>query len=254
MSHNYSWEPIENLAGCESLIAAFRKSSEDAEAADLSIRAKRKAERAAEQEAEVAAEDDSEWKDGAKVKRKAACCRYFMCKFSEIHPEKIESVYCKICGPDFTVEHSGNTSNMRSHLAHVHKQGRLRRNGFFGGGQRFLLVWVGVCRKRAFSICEDEEFRDIFNFIFQGGYVPPCHKLVTQNVLTLSVEGRNMVTISVKDLLAEKILPSIAGDIWSDGGIAIFGILVYWLTVDGKYMERLLCVTPRADEIILVGD
>ncbi|KAK3277035.1 hypothetical protein CYMTET_14933 [Cymbomonas tetramitiformis] len=116
-----SWEPIDNIVGCESLIATFRKSSEDAEVADTSIRAKRKAERAAEQEAEAAADDDSEWKDGAKVKRKAACWRCFICKFSEFQPEKIESVYCKICGPDFTVEYSGNTSNMRNHLAHVHK-------------------------------------------------------------------------------------------------------------------------------------
>ncbi|KAK3268326.1 hypothetical protein CYMTET_23168 [Cymbomonas tetramitiformis] len=72
-----NWEPIENLVGCEALITAFRKSRKDAEAADVAKRAKRKAEKAAEEEAE--ATDDSEWKDGATVKRKAACWRHYMC-------------------------------------------------------------------------------------------------------------------------------------------------------------------------------
>ncbi|KAK3259932.1 hypothetical protein CYMTET_31094 [Cymbomonas tetramitiformis] len=66
-----------------------------------------------------------------------------------------------------------------------------------------------------------------------------------------------MATTAVKNLLAEGILPSIAGDIWSEGGLAIFGILIYWLTADGEYMERLLAaisssvVRHTADEIIL---
>ncbi|KAK3249055.1 hypothetical protein CYMTET_41510 [Cymbomonas tetramitiformis] len=69
----------------------------------------------------AAAEDESEWKDGAKVKRKAVCWKYFMCRYSETQPVKIEDVYCKIRGPESTIALSGNTSNMRSDLAHVRK-------------------------------------------------------------------------------------------------------------------------------------
>ncbi|KAK3245383.1 hypothetical protein CYMTET_45046 [Cymbomonas tetramitiformis] len=35
--------------------------------------------------------------------------------------EKVAELQCKICGPEDLVAFSGNTSNLRSHLAHVHK-------------------------------------------------------------------------------------------------------------------------------------
>ncbi|KAK3280619.1 hypothetical protein CYMTET_11547 [Cymbomonas tetramitiformis] len=198
-----------------------------------------------------------------------------MCRYSEIHPEKIEDVYCKICGPEFTIAVSGNTPNMRSHLAHVHKDifcdmissaagsgaGDSGGSGLCSGSgtntdsqqtaitaaqlppvpnerrdalHKLISLWI-VRRKRPFSICEDQEFRDVFDHIFQGGYIPPCHKLVNQNVLSLSTEGRAKVCSALKDLFREGISPCIAGDIWSEGGVAIFGILVYWLTADGEY-------------------
>ena len=106
-----------------------------------------------------------------------------------------------------------------------------------------LSLWI-VRRKRPFSICEDEEFRDVFDNIFKGGYIPPCHKLVNQHVLSLSTEGRAKVCSALKDLFDEGISPCIAGDIWSEGGVAIFGILVYWLSADGEYIERLLGALP----------
>eukprot|EP00854_Cymbomonas_tetramitiformis_P003515 gene3515-biopygen3464 len=49
-------------------------------------------------------------------------------------------------------------------------------------------------RLRAFALGEsDTELRDIFNYIFQGGYTPPCHNLVLQNILALSVKGKAKV-------------------------------------------------------------
>ncbi|KAK3246769.1 hypothetical protein CYMTET_43708 [Cymbomonas tetramitiformis] len=42
------------------------------------------------------AEDDSEWKDGAKVKRKAACWKYFMCNhIAHVHKD----VFCEMIYP-----------------------------------------------------------------------------------------------------------------------------------------------------------
>ncbi|KAK3269978.1 hypothetical protein CYMTET_21600 [Cymbomonas tetramitiformis] len=57
-------------------------------------------------------------------------------------------------------------------------------------------------------------------------------------------------------LIAEGILPSIAGDIWSEGGVALLGILVYWLDDEFGYHEKLLGgihfseVRHTGDEII----
>ncbi|KAK3256301.1 hypothetical protein CYMTET_34555 [Cymbomonas tetramitiformis] len=99
-------------------VTLFRQ-QRDESAATASERAKkRRAERAAE--VDLAADEDPEWKDGAKSKRKAACWQHCMYKVSEDN-EKIVVVYCKTCGPTFAVGYSGNTSNMRSHLSHVHK-------------------------------------------------------------------------------------------------------------------------------------
>ena len=108
-------------------------------------------------------------------------------------------------------------------------------------------LWI-VRNNRPLTIGEhDRELRDIFEYIFQGGYVPPTYKLVVQNVLKLSVEGKEKVKFELSVLIAEGISPSIAGDIWSEGGVAIFGILAYWITKDFKYKEKLLSAIPFGD-------
>ncbi|KAK3233451.1 hypothetical protein CYMTET_56256 [Cymbomonas tetramitiformis] len=90
-------------------------------------------------------------------------------------------------------------------------------------------------------------FKEIFDYIFVGGYTPPCYQLVVQQILHMSHEHKTKLTKSILELLEEGILPSIAGDIWSQGGIAIFGILVYWLDQDFTYHEKLLAALPFSD-------
>ncbi|KAK3277244.1 hypothetical protein CYMTET_14736 [Cymbomonas tetramitiformis] len=107
-----------------------------------------------------------------------------------------------------------------------------------------ITLWL-VRRGRPLSLCEhDTEFREIFDEIFRGAYVPPTTHLVYDNILTLSAEGKVKVMEDLKHLFAEGILPSIAGDIWSEGGIAIFGVLVYWMDADFKIQERLVGAIP----------
>ncbi|KAK3273198.1 hypothetical protein CYMTET_18554 [Cymbomonas tetramitiformis] len=91
---------------------------------------------------------------------------------------------------------------------------------------------------------KDVEFRDIFEEIFRGGYTPPSYQIVVDTILTLSVEGKRNVMAALAAVLSEGILPSIGGDIWSQGGIAIFGVLVYWIDKEFKYHERLVGAIP----------
>ncbi|KAK3288071.1 hypothetical protein CYMTET_4441 [Cymbomonas tetramitiformis] len=108
-------------------------------------------------------------------------------------------------------------------------------------------LWI-VRNNRPLKIGEsDPELRDIFDFIFQGGYTPPTYKLVTQYILELSVEGRQKVKAELLLLISQGVLPSIAGDLWSEGGIAIFGILIYWLDENMQYHEKLLGAIPFGD-------
>ncbi|KAK3235073.1 hypothetical protein CYMTET_54704 [Cymbomonas tetramitiformis] len=110
---------------------------------------------------------------------------------------------------------------------------------------RKISLWL-VRRGRPLTLPErDQEFRDIFEEIFKGGYTPPSYKLVVDMILSLSAEGKLKVKNAVADLMSEGILPSIGGDIWSQGGIAIFGVLlVYWLDANFKLHERLVAAIP----------
>ncbi|KAK3250675.1 hypothetical protein CYMTET_39956 [Cymbomonas tetramitiformis] len=67
---------------------------------------------------------------------------------------------------------------------------------------------------------------------------------VVDIVVALSVEGKIKVKRALQELAQEGILPSIGGDIWSQGGIAIFGILVYWIDSNFQYQERLVSAIP----------
>ncbi|KAK3237850.1 hypothetical protein CYMTET_52109 [Cymbomonas tetramitiformis] len=109
---------------------------------------------------------------------------------------------------------------------------------------KLITLWLVRCR-RPLSLPEhDKEFRDIFESIFKGKYIPPTLKLVMQNVLLLSVEGKQRLMHDLNELLAEGILPSMGGDIWSQSGASIFGIRVYWLDKDFHLRERLLVALP----------
>ncbi|KAK3256532.1 hypothetical protein CYMTET_34337 [Cymbomonas tetramitiformis] len=109
---------------------------------------------------------------------------------------------------------------------------------------RRITLWL-VRRKRPLTLPEnDSEFRDIFDFIFAGGYVPPTYKLVMQQMLELSSEGKENVRSAMDLLEREVISPSLAGDIWSEGGISIFGVLTYWIDVEFTLFERLVSAIP----------
>ncbi|KAK3245175.1 hypothetical protein CYMTET_45239 [Cymbomonas tetramitiformis] len=108
--------------------------------------------------------------------------------------------------------------------------------------------WLVRCR-RPLSLPEaDAEFREVFDLIFKGSYKPPSYNLVVQYVLKLSQQGKSRLITQLAALLEEGILPSLGGDIWSQGGIAIFGILVYWLDENFCIQERLLGALPFSEQ------
>eukprot|EP00854_Cymbomonas_tetramitiformis_P030488 gene30488-38114_t len=131
---------------------------------------------------------------GKKESRVLAILQYF--RLDPDNNDKILELVCKTCGEEDAVAYSGNTSNLRSHLSHVHKDlfcklvskekeegvssdsspnkhGMLqamlppvseeRRNELH---KKFAL-WI-VRNNRPLTIGEhDVELRDIFHYIFQ---------------------------------------------------------------------------------------
>ncbi|KAK3276077.1 hypothetical protein CYMTET_15832 [Cymbomonas tetramitiformis] len=68
---------------------------------------------------EAGSESASVYTDSKTKGRKAACWEHFL---ERLEDGKTKGLQCKLCGPDSEeLAFSGNTSNMRSHLAHCHK-------------------------------------------------------------------------------------------------------------------------------------
>lgn len=59
--------------------------------------------------------------EGLGQRRKAECWRFFKVKVDPGSNDKVLELMCKTCGPDVQIAYSGNTSNLRSHLSHLHK-------------------------------------------------------------------------------------------------------------------------------------
>ncbi|KAK3286044.1 La ribonucleoprotein [Cymbomonas tetramitiformis] len=155
-----TWEPIENLAGHEQDIAAFRQ-KEEARLAELAATNSQKR-KATNQEPEQTRDDgdsneEDGWVEGLGGRRKAECWRFFKVRLDPENSDKIA-------------------------------------------------LWI-VRNNRPLSICEhDVELHDVFTYIFHGGYTPPTAKLVLQNILKLSVEGKEKAKGELAKLFAEERL------------------------------------------------
>ncbi|KAK3267269.1 La ribonucleoprotein [Cymbomonas tetramitiformis] len=265
-----TWEPIDNLVGHEQAIKAFReRRKEEAEEESASFAAKKKKRK---EEAEKSKQDDDGFEDAFGGKRRSACWKHFTIQ-KDPETGKITSVKCTLCPPENApMPFSGNTTNLRSHLSSCHKDAFSQISAASGDVNegssaqgtidelvpqvsaekrdelhKLISLWLVRCRRPLTLPEHDAEFRDIFQCIFKDQYTPPTYKLVMQNVLAISAEAKLRVVWYLKELLNEGILPSIGGDIWSQGGISVFGILVYWLDKNFVYHERLLAAIPFSD-------
>ncbi|KAK3283032.1 hypothetical protein CYMTET_9255 [Cymbomonas tetramitiformis] len=273
-----TWEPIENLAGYEVEIREFRERKKQ-EISEVEAEEIERKKQKREQEAAEAITDDG-FEDGYGGKRRSAVWKYFQIQIDEA-TKKIIYVRCTLCPQGTKAAHyCGNTANLRVHLSSCHKNEYcqliaadssdivdLSAHGESEGTQstiealvpvitpekrdelhKLISLWLVRCG-RPLSLPEnDQEFRDIFYCLTKGQYVPPtAYNLVVQNILKLSVEGKERLVRKLKALLEEGILPSIGGDIWSQGGISIFGIMVYFVDRNFEYNELLLAAIPFSD-------
>ncbi|KAK3239785.1 hypothetical protein CYMTET_50315 [Cymbomonas tetramitiformis] len=270
-----TWEPIEHLPGSEGLIKEFRIADKKRiSELELQLEAtKTKKRRTAKDAAssETGSGSASVYTE-AKIKgRKAACWEHFL---ERLDDGKTKGLLCKLCGPESEeLALSGNTSNMRSHLAHCHKpifaeiceaedsaenasvdtahrQGALDNvSAPYPPWKRDALhkkVSLWIARNgRPLSICEhDIELREFFSFILKDAYTLPTYKLVVQNIIKLSVDGLTKVRSEIDELREDGVLPSIAGDIWSEGTVSLLGIFGYYINNQFEYKQRVIGAIP----------
>ncbi|KAK3236235.1 hypothetical protein CYMTET_53612 [Cymbomonas tetramitiformis] len=275
-SHRNVWAySPDHLVGHEHDIAAFRERRKLEAAKEEAEAAKKKSERQAE--IDLAAEDADGFEESSGGKRRSPCWKYFKI-LRDDNNGKIAFVKCTLCpAENKAIPFSGNTTNLRTHPSLVHKDEYCRMLGSnlstateesnrstSSKGTVDALVpqvsrekrdelhklitrWLVRCRRPLTLPQNDTGFREIFDYIFRGQYRPPCYQLVAHHILALSAEGKERLAEKLKVLLEEGIIPSIGGDIWSQGGIAIFGILVYWLDSDFEMHEHLLGAIPFSE-------
>ena len=98
---------------------------------------------------------------------------------------------------------------------------------------------------RPLSLSElDVPFRDFIRVLTGGSWDPPNHTNVRSHILTMSTEGQLRLKEFMSDLLIDGVKPSIAGDIWSDRGCSLLGIIGYGISKKWVMEEWLLAATP----------
>ncbi|KAK3265714.1 hypothetical protein CYMTET_25628 [Cymbomonas tetramitiformis] len=214
-----TWDPIEHLAGHEQdIFSAFRNRRKDEVAAEEKEASAKKKRR--QEEKDQSRIEFDEFEEAFGGKRRSACWKHY--KVQKDDTGKIVNVKCLLCPLDNKpMPFCGNTTNLRSHLASVHKDAYCKMIVPEDGGD-----------PPETGPDKDKDSQS------------SAAQLVLHNVLLLSAEGKQRVMASLRDLLADRILPSIGGDVWSQSGASIFGILVYWLDKEFVVHEKCLAAIP----------
>ena len=97
-------------------------------------------------------------------------------------------------------------------------------------------LWLVRC-KRAFSLVEDKEYRDLWRRALHGAYNIPDRKTMHAQVVMLAKEGIEHINEINHNLLEEGIKVAAAGDIWSDRGVSLLGICQYHIDNRWKINE-----------------
>ena len=262
-----TWEPLENLAGSEDIIAQFRSKQEAQNQKAVAAEATRLAEKRARATTATCGaagtEEEVEYEPANKSSRRTHVWEAFDLTSGKVctvcHGKKTkceESVQHVVCKAGDGCTHVGkyvNTTNLWTHLSRVHptEYRRLHRldhpdepkEGEEEGTapsvatkftdarrqkcHRLAALWV-VRRNRPISITEsDEELKDLVKEISGGAYKLPGVNDVHKHLVLLEAEGDEKVLAFVKLLEDAGLEVSIAADIWSENGVALLGICGY---------------------------
>ncbi|KAK3277620.1 hypothetical protein CYMTET_14389 [Cymbomonas tetramitiformis] len=199
--------------------------------------------------------------------------------------DKPMGLQCAIAGCAARLACTTNTTNARQHLSHVHKDhlAELEAEEFenaavaeasatprvqsvinSGGsswppGKRDQLtskVVNWLCKRaRPLSLPErDTELKDVLLFASGGGYTMPSAHNVVRQLCVLSGKALASDRAKIFKLIAAGVSPSTAIDIWSENGIALLGILLYFWSAGANTVEELLVRAVPFGEIAHTGE
>jgi hypothetical protein len=97
--------------------------------------------------------------------------------------------------------------------------------------------WVTKCT-RPVSLSQDPDFKLYIRSISGGKYLPPAIPTVQKCIVEIAAASMKMLKVEIEALTNEGILPSVAADIWGENGKSLFGLLLYYITPDFVFKEK----------------
>lgn len=94
---------------------------------------------------------------------------------------------------------------------------------------------------RPISLSQDPDFKQYIKSISGGKYFPPSIPTVQKCIVELAAASMQLLKNDVQALSNEGILPSVAADIWGENGKSLFGLLLYYITPDFVFTEKVRC-------------
>ena len=88
--------------------------------------------------------------------------------------------------------------------------------------------WV-VKSTRPINIGNDIWLRQWVSSLSGGRYKPPVPATVQKYTVQLAAQCKQLLRRDVTRLIAEKVMPSVAADIWGENGKSLFGVLLYYI-------------------------
>ena len=117
---------------------------------------------------------------------------------------------------------------------------------------RLVALWIAKCG-RPLVISEDKELRILLARILElcqakFRYTLPDDKTVQRHMSLLGAEAKGVGRDLIVRLLKSSVKPSITGDLWSDHGMALFGIYAHGITETWKMEKALIALVACETE------
>ena len=118
---------------------------------------------------------------------------------------------------------------------------------------RLAALWVVKCGRAKF-IVEDKELEHLLARILELcksklRYSLPCAETVKTHITMLGADGKALARDFIVRLLKSGVMVSITGDLWSDGGMGLFGIYTHGITETWVIEKFLIGLVAASDEV-----
>ena len=97
--------------------------------------------------------------------------------------------------------------------------------------------WV-VKSTRPINIGNDIWLRQWISSLSGGRYKPPVPATIQKYTVQLAAQCKQLLRSDIKKMIAVKVMPSVAADIWGENGKSLFGVILYYIDAEFVMHEK----------------